>query len=65
MIKLRSRMKGNIIGIDLVFEDGSFDTVAMIAMPPDGDFRATVEFYDTVAKAYRKRLQCWTNHSIK
>jgi len=37
-------MKGNIIGIDLVFEDGSFDTVAMIAMPPDGDFRATVEF---------------------
>lgn len=65
MIRLRSRAERNIIGIQLVFEDGSFDTVVMAAMPPDGDFRANVEFYDDVAKAYKKRLSRWTNHPIR
>ena len=65
MIRLRSKMEGNVIGIDLVFEDGSWDTVVMATMPPDRDFRANVEFYDDVAKAYRKRLQSWTDQKIK
>ena len=65
MIRLKSKMNRNIVGIDLVFDDGSWDTVVMAVMPPDGDFRANVEFYDDVAKAYRKRLQSWTDQKIK
>ena len=65
MIRLRSRMSGRVVGIEMVFEDGSGEIVAMIMMPPDGDFRATVEFYDDLAKAYKKRLSHWTNHTIK
>ena len=65
MIRLKSKMNRNIVGIDLVFDDGSWDTVVMAVMPPDGDFRANVEFYDDVAKAYRKRLQSWTNQKVK
>lgn len=65
MIKLKSRANKNLIGIDLVYEDGSYETVAMVLMPPDGEFRATIEFYDDMAKAYRKRLSRWTNHPIR
>ena len=64
MIRLRSKMEGNVVGIDLVFDDDSWMTVAMVMMP-DRDFRATVEFYDDLAKAYKKRLTSWTNQKIK
>lgn len=65
MIRIRSKVKGNLIGMDLVYEDGTYDTVAMVLMPPDGDFRATIEYYDDMAKAYKKRLSRWTNHPIR
>lgn len=65
MIRLRSRMSGRVVGIEMVFEDGSGEIVAMIMMPPDGDLRATIAFYDDLVKAYKKRLSSWTNTTIK
>ena len=65
MIRLKSKMERNIMGMVMVFEDSSWDTVVMAKMPPDGDFRANVEFYDDLAKAYKKRLSRWTNHPIR
>ena len=58
-------MERNILGMVMVFEDSSWDTVVMAKMPPDGDFRANVELYDDMAKAYKKRLSRWTNHPIR
>ena len=65
MIRLKSRMNRNVMGINMVYEDGSWENVMMVLMPPDDDVRANIEFYDTVAKAYKKRMQSWTNHPIR
>ena len=56
-IKIKSQRQGNWIGFALVFPDGTYSTVAMIEMPPDGDWRANIEFYDELVKLYRNRLK--------
>ena len=55
-IGFRSIREGDILGMLLVFPDGSTQNVIMARMPSDGDWRADVEFYDNIEKAYKKRL---------
>ena len=55
-IKLKSQRNGNWIGIAMVYPGGAMETVAMILMPPDNDWRATIEFYDELIRIYRKRV---------
>lgn len=55
-IKFRSVKRGNWIGINIVYPNGTMETVAVAAMPPDNDWRATIEFYDELVKLYKKRL---------
>jgi hypothetical protein len=55
-IKMKSQRQGNWIGLALVYPNGTVDTVVMAAMPPDNDWRATIEFYDELVRIYRKRL---------
>ncbi len=45
-IKLKSQKSGNWVGIAIVYPSGATETVAMVLMPPDGDWRSTIEFYD-------------------
>jgi hypothetical protein len=53
---MKSQRQGNWIGLALVYPNGTVDTVVMAAMPPDNDWRATIEFYDELVRIYRKRL---------
>lgn len=55
-IKLKSQRNGNWIGLALVYPSGAIETVAMALMPPDNDWRASIEFYDNLVQIYRKRL---------
>lgn len=55
-IKMKSQRHGNWVGLALVYPNGTMETVVMAAMPPDNDWRATVEFYDELVRIYRKRL---------
>ena len=55
-IKLKSQRRGNWIGIAIIYPSGAMETVAMILMPPDNDWRATIEFYDELIRLYKKRL---------
>ncbi len=41
-IKLKSQRSGNWIGIAMVYPSGATETVAMVLMPPDGDWRSTI-----------------------
>ena len=53
---MKSQRHGNWAGLALVYPNGAMETVVMAAMPPDNDWRATVEFYDELVRIYRKRL---------
>ena len=56
-IKFKSVRQGNVMGIDMVYSDGQSRIVLMAQLPMDGDWRADVDFYDEVEKAYKKRLR--------
>ncbi len=45
-IKLKSQKSGNWVGIAIVYPSGATETVAMVLMPPDGDWRSKIYFYD-------------------
>lgn len=55
VLKLKSQRRGNWIGIAMILPDGRIENVASALMPPDDDFRATIEFYDDLVKLYQKR----------
>lgn len=49
--------EGCRIGLVLIQPDGHPRLVVDSIVPMDGDWRADVEFYDDVEKAYRTRLR--------
>lgn len=55
-IKMKSRRNNNVIGLELVYPNGFSEVVVYAIMPKDGDWRATVEFYDDLVKIYKKRI---------
>lgn len=55
-IRLKSQRSGNMIGLAMVYPSGAVETVVMALMPPDNDWRATIEFYDDLVQIYKKRL---------
>lgn len=58
-VKLRFKglMEGNHMGVVYIQPDGFQRLVVEAILPLDGDWRADVEFYDTVESAYRTRLR--------
>ena len=55
-IRFKSKRSGNWLGLALVYPSGAEEIVAMALMPPDNDWRESIEFYDGLVKIYRKRL---------
>lgn len=64
-LRIKSIRQENILGINLVYEDNTFRQVALIEMPPDGDWRADMEFYDSFKEIYAKRLSSAYKHIQK
>ena len=56
-ISFKSARKDNVIGLDMIYPDGHPRTVLMALLPMDGDWRADVDFYDEIERAYKKRLR--------
>ena len=56
-IRLKSEKKGNWIGIALLYPNGATEIAVMALMPPDRDWRATMEFYDDLVRIYKKRIK--------
>lgn len=61
-LRIKSVRDENILGINLVYEDDTSRRVALIEMPPDGDWRADIEFYDAFIEIYVKRLRSAYQH---
>ena len=55
--RFKSVRDGCMLGMVLIQPDGHPKLVAEALMPVDGDWRADVEFYDELEKAYRERLR--------
>lgn len=55
-IKFKSQRNGNWLGLAMVYPSGAVETVVMALMPPDNDWRSSIEFYDDLVQIYRKRL---------
>lgn len=53
----KSIRDGSMLGMLLIQPDGHPKLVAEVLMPLDNDWRADVEFYDELEKAYRTRLK--------
>lgn len=56
-ISFKSRRQNNVIGLDMIYPDGNSRIVLMALLPMDGDWRADVDFYDEIERAYKKRLR--------
>ena len=56
-IQFKSARKDNIIGLDMIYPDGNSRIVLMALLPMAGDWRADVDFYDEIERAYKKRLR--------
>ena len=41
----------------MIYPDGNSRIVLMALLPMDGDWRADVDFYDEIERAYKKRLR--------
>ena len=54
--KFKSIRNGCLLGMYLIQPDGHYRPVAEVIMPMDGDWRADVDFYDELERAYRSRL---------
>lgn len=55
--RFKSIKEDCLLGLVLIQPDGHYRLVAEVLMPMDGDWRADVEFYDELEKAYRTRLR--------
>lgn len=55
-LRYKSIRQQNIIGLQIIYPDGTSNIVAQVMVPMDGDWRADVEFYDDLVKIYKKRI---------
>ena len=55
-LRFKSFRRDSIIGLTMIYPDGHFHNVLFAELPLDGDWRADVDFYDEIEKAYKKRL---------
>ena len=56
-IQFKSVRSGSEIGLVMIQPDGYPRLVARATMPLDNDWRADVEFYDELEKAYKSRMR--------
>lgn len=51
----KMRRAGSMIAIYIVFPDGTNRQIALYQVPNDKNWRADVDFYDSIMSAYKKR----------
>ena len=55
-LRFKSFRRGNIIGLTMIYPDGRCCNVMFAEVPVDGDWRADVDFYDDIEKAFAQSL---------
>lgn len=55
--KFKMKRIGNAVGIFLVFPDGTYNQIALYTVPNDNNWRADVEFFDSLLDCYKKRYR--------